>query len=111
MPATTDFWINDSNSEPVFMITTEANDGMLSVIENEIIPEIKRLVNKDRRITLVFDREGWSPNSFKRWDKNRLDVLTYRKGNYSKWPLGNFIEEEKLMKSEKKVKQKNFQNY
>jgi transposase len=34
MPATTDFWINDSNSEPVFMITTEANDGMLSVIEN-----------------------------------------------------------------------------
>jgi hypothetical protein len=95
MPATTDFWINDSNSEPVFMITTEANDGMLSVIENEIIPEIKRLVNKDRRITLVFDREGWSPNSFKRWDKNRIDVLTYRKGNYTKWPLENFIEVEK----------------
>jgi hypothetical protein len=95
MPATTDFWITDSNSEPVFMITTEANDGMLSVIENEIVPEIKRLVNKDRRITLVFDREGWSPNSFKRWDKNRIDVLTYRKGNYSKWPLENFIEVEK----------------
>ncbi len=98
MPATTDFWINDSNSEPVFMITTEANDGMLTVIENEIIPEVRKLVNTDRRVTLVFDREGWSPNSFQNWDKNnKIDILTYRKGNYDKWPLENFIEVEKII--------------
>jgi len=97
MPATTDFWINDSNSEPVFMITTEANDGMLSVIENDIIPEIRRLVSPDRRVTLVFDREGWSPNSFQKWDKKKVDILTYRKGNYDNWPLDNFIEVERMI--------------
>jgi hypothetical protein len=97
MPATTDFWVNESNSEPLFMFTTEANDSMLKVIENEILPEIKRVVNSERRITLVFDREGWSPNSFQRWDKKGFDILTYRKGNYDPWPLDNFIEVEKVI--------------
>ncbi|ETR68131.1 MAG: hypothetical protein OMM_04743 [Candidatus Magnetoglobus multicellularis str. Araruama] len=97
MPATTDFWVNESNSEPLFMVTTEANDSMLKVIENEILPEIKRVVTAERRITLVFDREGWSPNSFQRWDKKGFDILTYRKGNYDPWPLENFIEVEKVI--------------
>jgi hypothetical protein len=67
-------------------------------VENEIIPEIRRLVKTDRRVTLVFDREGWSPNSFKRWDiNNQIDILTYRKGNYDKWPLENFMEVEKMV--------------
>jgi hypothetical protein len=70
---------------------------MLKVIENEILPEIKRVVNSERRITLVFDREGWSPNSFQRWDKKGFDILTYRKGNYDPWPLDNFIEVEKVI--------------
>ena len=33
MPATTDVWVNDANSEPLFLITTEANDSLLSIIE------------------------------------------------------------------------------
>jgi hypothetical protein len=37
-------------------------------------------VGAKRRVTIVFDREGWSPESFKRWHDQGFDVLTYRKG-------------------------------
>jgi hypothetical protein len=90
MPATTDFWVNDANSEPLFLVTAEANDSLLSMIENEVIPYLKGLVG-DNRVTLIFDREGWSPNSFARWYVNGVDVITYRKGKYEPWEADCFI--------------------
>ncbi len=92
MPATTDFWVNDANAEPLFFITTEANDTLLSTIENEILPELKDLVEEGRRVTLVFDRAGWSPKTFKKWYDMGFDVMTYRKGNYEPWPEECFQE-------------------
>ena len=91
MPATTDFWVNDENSEPLFLITAEANDSLLSIIDNHVIPDMKRLAG-DRRITLIFDREGWSPKMFARWYEKGIDVITYRKGKYDPWPQECFIE-------------------
>jgi len=92
MPATTDFWVNDANAEPLFFITTEANDSLLSTIENEILPELKNLIEEGRRVTLVFDRAGWSPKAFKKWYDMGFDVMTYRKGNYEPWPEECFQE-------------------
>jgi transposase len=94
MAATTDFWINDANSEPLFFVTAEANDSLLSILEKKVIPKMKQLAGKDRRVTLVFDREGWSPKSFERWYKAGIDVITYRKGKYDPWPEDCFIEVE-----------------
>ncbi len=91
MPATTDFWVNGSNCEPLFFVTTEANDSLLSRVKDDIIPELNRL-SKDDRVTLVFDREGWSPNRFLKWKESGIDVLTYRKGNYEPWPEDCFAE-------------------
>jgi hypothetical protein len=91
MPATTDFWVNDENSEPLFLITAEANDSLLSMIDSEVIPHIKALAG-DRRVTLIFDREGWSPKSFARWYEKGVDVITYRKGKYEPWPQECFVE-------------------
>jgi hypothetical protein len=34
----------------------------------------------ERRITIVFDRGGWSPKLFAAMIKDGFDVLTYRKG-------------------------------
>jgi transposase len=92
MPATTDFWVNDANCEPLFFITAEANDSLLSILDKEIIPELKRLAGKGNRVTLVFDREGWSPKSFEKWFKADIDVITYRKGKYDPWPEHCFTE-------------------
>jgi len=94
MPATTDFWVNDANSEPLFFVTAEANDSLLSMLDNKIFPEVRRIVGEYRRVTVCFDREGWSPKSFEKWSSEGFDVLTYRKGKYDPWPLECFFEVE-----------------
>lgn len=91
MPATTDFWVNDELNEPLFLITAEANDSLLAMIDSQVIPHIKELAG-DRRVTLIFDREGWSPKMFARWYEKGVDVITYRKGKYDPWPPESFIE-------------------
>jgi len=94
MAATTDFWINDANCEPLFFVTAEANDSLLSMLEKKVIPELKKLAGKGNRVTLVFDREGWSPKTFEKWFKDDIDVITYRKGPYDPWPQHCFMEVE-----------------
>jgi hypothetical protein len=91
MPATTDFWVNDENSEPLFLVTAEANDSLLSMIDSQVIPYLQALAG-DRRVTLIFDREGWSPKLFARWYEKGVDVITYRKGKYDPWPQECFVE-------------------
>ena len=43
-----------------------------------------------RRLTLVFDREAWSPKSFQRWHTQGSDVITYRKGKQTPWDTQDF---------------------
>jgi len=88
MPATTDYWINDVEGEPLFVVTTEANKGLVQVLP-EILDEVRALVG-DRRVTVVFDRGGWSPKLFQRLIASGFDILTYRKGKRSKLPTSRF---------------------
>lgn len=85
MPATTDYWVNDRNAEPLMFVTAPANEGLLAMMDRELLPELRRLAGADRRMTLIFDREGWSPQRFKKWKKAGFDVITYRKGKYRDW--------------------------
>ncbi|MDX9787864.1 MAG: hypothetical protein RBT11_13855 [Desulfobacterales bacterium] len=91
MPAATDFWVNDADRKPLFVFTAEVNDSLLSMVNGQIIPYMKKLAG-ERRITLIFDREGWSPKNFAEWFKAGVDVITYRKGKYEPWPEDCFIE-------------------
>ncbi len=92
MPATTDHWVNGAGGDPLFYVTAPANDGMLSMLDQEILPEVRRLIGPGRRVTFVFDREGWSPDRFMKWHEDGFDVLTYRKGKYEPWPDECFFE-------------------
>lgn len=92
MPATTDMWVNDTDSEPLLFVTAEANDGLLSMMKEQILPHVRSLAGAERRVTLVFDREGWSPKTFQQWYTQGFDVLTYRKGAYEAWPEDSFHE-------------------
>jgi transposase len=78
MPATTDYWINDAAGEPLFVVTTEANAGLVKMLP-ELCKEIRGLVG-ERRVTIVFDRGGWSPKLFSKLIADGFDILTYRKG-------------------------------
>ena len=89
MAATTDYWINDKRAEPLFLITGEANERLIATLKERILPEVRRLVGA-RRVTVVFDREGWSPKLFAELYEEGFDVMTYRRGRYRKWPRSAF---------------------
>ena len=78
MPATSDYWVNDRDGEPLFVVTAEANAGMVRMLP-PLLVEIRALIG-ERRITIVFDRGGWSPKLFRDIIDQGFDILTYRKG-------------------------------
>jgi transposase-like protein len=89
MPATTDLWVNQQDAQPLFVVTAPANDDLLAMLRRAILPEVRRLVG-ERRVTIVFDREGWSPKFFREVAAQGFDVLTYRKGTYAPWRATGF---------------------
>jgi len=89
MPATTDFWVNAQDAQPLFVVTAPANDDLLAMLRREILPEVRGLVGA-RRVMLVFDREGYSPKFFRELHQQGFDVITYRKGQYPAWPEEEF---------------------
>ena len=86
LPATTDFYVNDQQAAPVFLVTAPANDRLGRMLRSEILPELRRQLGPDRRVTVVFDREGWSPKLFADLLQAGFDFLTYRKGKTRRWP-------------------------
>ena len=79
MPATTDYWINDQEGDPIFVITAPANEGLVKMM-GPIVEEIKGLIGQGRRVSIVFDRGGWSPHLFVWLVNEGFDIVTYRKG-------------------------------
>ncbi|MDP3769214.1 MAG: hypothetical protein Q8S13_14475, partial [Dehalococcoidia bacterium] len=90
MPATSDYWVNDKDGEPLFVVTAEANAGMTRMLP-PLLAEIRDLVGK-RRVTVVFDRGGWSPKLFQAIIASGFDILTYRKGRSRRVPRARFRE-------------------
>jgi len=78
MPATSDYWVNDAAGEPLFVVTAEANAGLVKMLP-PILDEMRRLLG-ERRVTIVFDRGGFSPRLFQKLITEGFDILTYRKG-------------------------------
>ena len=85
MPGTKDFHVNDRRADPLFFVTAEATEGLLAMLDTTLLPEVRSLVGPRRRVTIAFDREGWSPGLFAKWKEQDFDVLTYRKGKQSRW--------------------------
>ena len=80
LPATSDYWVNDSAGDPLFVVTAEANAGLVKMLPG-ILAQVRALVGK-RRVTVVFDRGGFSPKLFLQILEADFDLLTYRKGRY-----------------------------
>ena len=74
MPACTDYWINDSSSDPLLVITGDV-DAALTKAMPRLLQEVREMVG-ERRVTIVYDRGGWSPQLFTAMIKHGFDVLT-----------------------------------
>ena len=90
LPATSDYWVNDSVGDPLFVVTAEANAGLVKMLP-DILAQVRALVGK-RRVTVVFDRGGYSPKFFQQMLADDFDLLTYRKGRYRRIPRKCFQE-------------------
>ena len=107
LPAIMEFWVNNHQGMPYFVVTGEVNEKLGEMLQEKIIPklitEIALAVSEQAlmedpdlpRFTLTFDREGYSPAAFKSyWEDNRVAVLTYNKNVKDKWDESEFTEYE-----------------
>lgn len=81
--AATDTWLHDADGSPLLVVTSEMNAGLTQVLE-AIVTEAKSLVPAEQRLTVLFDRGGWSVKLFARLRAMGVDIITYRKGKKGK---------------------------
>ena len=91
LPAVTDFWVNDANGQPVFVVTGEVNQSLTKQLL-PLVGEMKALVPPGKRFTFLFDRGGWSPTLFKELVDAGCDFVTYRKGKCPRYCVNGFTE-------------------
>ena len=89
-PAATDTWVHDARGEPLLVVTSQVNAKLTQVLE-PILSEVRRLVPAGRRITVIFDRGGFSAKLFARLIAAGFDIITYRKGKARKLPRRRFV--------------------
>ena len=90
VPATTDYWINDRSGDPLFVVTADANSAMTKMLI-PLLEQVRELIGPIRRITVVFDRGGWSPKLFCKLLAMNFDILTYRKGRVRRVSEKRFV--------------------
>lgn len=98
---TTDYWVNAMDGQPFFVVTQAVDPGLIQVLEEQIVPRLlaevpgqptaEQLAANPRlaRLTLIFDRAGYSPGFFVRMWVLRVAVITYHK-----FPEGQWSDEE-----------------
>ena len=102
--ATTDYWINAMDGQPFLYVNKEVDPGLIATLKQEVIPWLEASVAKtpeqewqlaeDPRahwFTLVFDREGYSPELFQFLWQKRIAILTYHKFPQPSWPQEEFL--------------------
>ena len=102
---TTDYWVNDAEGKPFFVVERPVNQGILEALESDIVPRLLADVPNQpsqeefesdcylSRFTIIFDREGYSPAFFKKmWSEHRVACITYHKHPKDDWPEDEFVE-------------------
>ena len=101
LSATTGFWLNDQQGNPLLVFTGELSEKLQNAIEDNLIARLveSKAIAIPQEITdstpavctIVFDREAYQPSFFMRlWTKYRIAVITYRKNVKDKWEEESF---------------------
>src|SRR5271165_2189017 len=88
-PATMETWVTDSRGDPVFMVIAEPSDSLAGELRR-LLPQLRQVVGGGRRVTVCFDRGGWSPALFADITEAGSGLLTWRKGPAPDLPAGEF---------------------
>ena len=101
--ATTDYWVNALDGQPFFCVTKAIDPGLQKTIREDLVPRLLAEVPGQPseaelaanpllpRFTLVFDREGYSPELFAwLWIEHRIAILSYHKHPGPDWDASEF---------------------
>jgi hypothetical protein len=96
--------------QPFFAVERPIDHGLLEVLRSDVVPRLLRDVpgqptgeelEADRyraRLVIVFDREGYSPESFKEmWQTHRIACITYHKDPKDDGPTTEFMAIEPML--------------
>jgi hypothetical protein len=106
LSATADYWVNSTDGKPFFVVSQAVDPGMLQTLERDIVPRLEQDVPNQpgadkleadplrHRFTMVFDREGYSPEFFAKMKARRIACLTYHKYPGEDWSTEEFLSTE-----------------
>ena len=104
MPASVSYWINALGGTPLLCLHKALDPKLIKAIEQDVVPHLQHLgvvqeaapdlTRPDAGVpalTLVFDREGWSPDLFKRLARRGIACITWHKNFKGEdWPQEDF---------------------
>lgn len=106
MRATVDYWVNALDGQPFFYINKEVDHGLVQALREDVLPwlqanvavsaEHQARMDADPRVprmTLIFDREGYSPDLFLELQKERFAALSYHRYPEGEWAAEEFQEQ------------------
>ena len=88
-PATEETWVADAEGDPVMVLTAAPSQSLAAEV-SRLLPRLRELVGPDRRVTVTFDRGGYSPAVFAEIVAAGFDVLTYFKGTWARSDIDAF---------------------
>ena len=104
--ATVDYWVNAMDGQPFFYVNQAVDHGLMAALRNDLVPwletnvqmsaEHQQRVEADPevpRFTVIFDREGYSPELFEELWEKRIAVITYHRYPKENWPEEEFRKE------------------
>ena len=97
LPASVGDWVHALGGAPLLCLHRQIDAGMVSEIWNGMVPQLRQLGllagAGAPRLTLVFDREGWSPRLFRELRALGIAGVTWIKGSQAqRWPDSDFRE-------------------
>ena len=108
LPAAAGYWLNALGGAPLLCIHKQVDPKMVAEIRHGIVPQLEALgllapaagAAAEPRLTLVFDREGWSPQLFRWLAAKGIACITWRKGAQTeRWPDSEFRPERVTVRS------------
>ena len=104
LPASVSYWINALGGAPLLCLHKAMDPKLVKAIEHDVVPQLQHLgvvteaapdltgaPTGTPELTLVFDREGWSPDLFKRLARRGIACITWHKNfKGADWPQEDF---------------------
>ena len=104
LPASVSYWVNALGGAPLLCLHKALDPKLIKAIKQDVVPHLQHLgvvpeaapdlTRPDAGVpalTLVFDREGWSPDLFKRLARRGIACITWHKNFKGEdWPQEDF---------------------